>query len=154
MNLILWRHAEAEDTTPDLDRILTPRGRKQAAQMGAWLGKHLPDPCLVISSPARRTMQTAEALGRPVRADDRLAPECEVADHLEAIEWPEGPKASAGNVLLVGHQPTLGQLACRLMTGSERGWSVKKGAIWWFVVRDRGHGLEVTLRTVLGPDLA
>ncbi len=33
MDLLLWRHAEAEDGTPDLKRKLTPRGEKQARQM-------------------------------------------------------------------------------------------------------------------------
>ena len=37
MNLILWRHAEAEDTTPDLKRVLTKRGLKDAALMAQWL---------------------------------------------------------------------------------------------------------------------
>ena len=44
MDLILWRHAEAEDWQPDdahrgsdLDRALTARGEKQAARMAAWM---------------------------------------------------------------------------------------------------------------------
>ncbi|MEO7547467.1 MAG: histidine phosphatase family protein, partial [Ramlibacter sp.] len=40
MDLILWRHAEAEDAPEggdDLDRALTSRGEKQAARVAAWL---------------------------------------------------------------------------------------------------------------------
>ena len=40
MDLILWRHAQAEDTLPDLERQLTPLGRKQAARMAASLSSH------------------------------------------------------------------------------------------------------------------
>ena len=45
MDLILWRHAEAEEATDgmeDLARALTPKGEKQAARMGAWLDRQLP----------------------------------------------------------------------------------------------------------------
>ena len=37
MDLILWRHAEAEVGSDDLARRLTVRGAKQARQMAAWL---------------------------------------------------------------------------------------------------------------------
>ena len=42
MDLILWRHAEAFDLAEggtDLERMLTPRGEKQAARMAAWLDR-------------------------------------------------------------------------------------------------------------------
>ena len=54
-NLILWRHAEAEDlslTGADSDRALTKRGRKDAAKMAKWLHQHLPANTEVLSSPA------------------------------------------------------------------------------------------------------
>jgi phosphohistidine phosphatase len=37
MELILWRHAEAEDGIPDMARELTSKGKKQAKHMAAWL---------------------------------------------------------------------------------------------------------------------
>jgi phosphohistidine phosphatase len=46
MDLILWRHAEAFDLAEggtDLERMLTPRGEKQAARMAAWLDRQLPE---------------------------------------------------------------------------------------------------------------
>ena len=63
MDLLLWRHAEAEDGIPDLKRRLTARGEKQAAQMGEWLKKNAPKNLLVVASPALRCQQTARALG-------------------------------------------------------------------------------------------
>lgn len=66
MDLILWRHAEAEELgegMDDLTRALTPRGEKQAAKVAAWLDRQLPEGLRVIASPARRTEQTAAALG-------------------------------------------------------------------------------------------
>ena len=42
MELILWRHAEAEDGVPDGERALTKKGRKQARAVAAWLKPHSP----------------------------------------------------------------------------------------------------------------
>ena len=70
MDLILWRHAEAEphvtegDEAGDLKRALTPKGKRHAARVGAWLHRQLPDDLRVLSSPAKRCVQTVEALGR------------------------------------------------------------------------------------------
>ena len=66
MDLILWRHAEAEDADgeiSDLDRCLTRRGEKQAKRVARWLLEYLPDTRRILVSPARRTRQTADALG-------------------------------------------------------------------------------------------
>ncbi len=51
MDLILWRHAEAEDgdaTLPDHKRRLTPRGEKQAKKVARWLHQNLPRKCRVL----------------------------------------------------------------------------------------------------------
>lgn len=130
MNLILWRHAEAEDIAPDHrdeNRRLTERGRKQARAMADWLNQHLPDSTHILASPAVRTRQTAEALGRPFEIEPRLFTDADVAAHLAATGWDD----STRTILMVGHQPTLGQLAAQLMCGQPLPWSVKKGAIWW-----------------------
>ena len=42
MDLILWRHAEAEDGVPDLERRLTGKGRKQAERVAQWLLQRMP----------------------------------------------------------------------------------------------------------------
>src|SRR5687767_291721 len=57
MDLILWRHAEAEDGlpgAPDAGRELTARGRRQAMKMAGWLDRNLPSGCRILCSPARR----------------------------------------------------------------------------------------------------
>ena len=60
MDLILWRHAEAEEGGPDLERRLTARGHKHAARVAKWLLQRLPSKCTVIASPARRARQTGD----------------------------------------------------------------------------------------------
>ena len=59
MELILWRHAEAEMGEPDEGRALTAKGHKQAWKMAEWLDHNLPNSCKILVSPATRTVQTA-----------------------------------------------------------------------------------------------
>ena len=63
MELILWRHADAEDGSPDMARRLTKKGRKQAEHVAEWLEKRLPNDYVLISSPAVRAREMAEVLG-------------------------------------------------------------------------------------------
>jgi phosphohistidine phosphatase len=148
MDLILWRHAEAEDTTPDIDRELTGRGRKQASRMADWLNPRLPPDIRVLVSPAARTLQTAQALGREYERVPALAPGAGAEEVLAAVGWPD----AAYPVLVVGHQPTLGQVAMQLLTGQAGDLTVKKGGIWWFQGRARAGELQVVLRAVAAPD--
>ncbi len=150
MDLILWRHCEAEADGPDSGRRLTSKGVKQAERMGAWLDAHLPDTCRVLVSPADRAQQTAQALSRKFRTVPEIAPGAGVAALLLAANWPE----SREPVLVVGHQPTLGATASYLLSGEDAHWSVRKGAVWWLSNRDREGGTAVVLKVVLGPDFA
>lgn len=149
MNLILWRHAEAEPGADDMARALTHKGQRQADAMGQWLRQHLPEGTRILCSPAVRAVQTVQALGRPYELCPAIAPEQGEYALLSASGWPE-----SGDVLLVGHQPALGRLAALLLSGTESDWSVKKGAIWWFAHRVREGREQVVLHTVLGPGIA
>ncbi len=149
MDLILWRHAEAEDGLPDLERRLTPRGQKHAARVAAWLLQRLPAKFVVLASPARRAQETAQALGAALRTVPGLAPGAAVRDILAAAEWPDRKSA----VVVVGHQPDLGRTAAFLLSGSEAPWSLKKGAAWWLSSRTREDAAQVVVRAVVAPDL-
>jgi len=148
MDLILWRHCEAEPGEPDLGRRLTSKGLKQAERMAAWLDAHLPDTCRILVSPADRAQQTALALQRKFKTVAELGPGASVSAVLAAANWPE----SREPVLIVGHQPTLGAVASFLLSGEEAYWSVRKGAVWWLSNRVREDGAAVVLKTVIGPD--
>lgn len=149
MELILWRHAEAEDGLNDLARELTPKGRKQAAKLAAWLNARLPGECRILSSPAARALQTAQALNRKIETVPELAPGASVEAILKAAGWPGD---GDGSVLIAGHQPDLGAVAAHLL-GARGSFSIKKGGAWWFAGRGRGPGDEVALRAVIAPDL-
>ncbi|WGG48605.1 SixA phosphatase family protein [Rugamonas sp. DEMB1] len=152
MDLILWRHAEAEDAAAgetDLERALTVKGHKQARRMGQWLASQLPDSCKVLVSPALRTLETAEPLGRKFKIHADLAPGADPEDILRAANWP-GAKES---VLVIGHQPTLGQVAALLMTGEEMDWDIRKASAWWFAQREPGDPRSLYLKAVMSADL-
>jgi phosphohistidine phosphatase len=147
MELILWRHADAEDGAPDAERRLTGKGAKQAQQMAAWLKERLPKDALVLVSPARRAQETAQALARKFETRSELDTGTSPQEVLKAAGWPRGDRT----VVVVGHQPTLGDTAALLLGGRTGGWSVRKGAIWWFVRRGRDDA--TVLRAVMSPDL-
>jgi phosphohistidine phosphatase len=149
MDLILWRHADAEDGVPDMARALTPKGLKQAAQMARWLREHLPKDTRVLVSPATRAQQTARALTGEFEIERAIAPGASFASVLAKTGWPQ----AKGAVLVVGHQPTLGQVAAMLISGHPSDWIIKKGAIMWLTHRVRGEDHQVVLRATLSPEL-
>ncbi|AXE28987.1 histidine phosphatase family protein [Chromobacterium phragmitis] len=149
MDLILWRHAEAEDGIDDLARALTRRGQQHASLMASWLRQRLPDDYLLLASEARRSQQTAAYLAKSYEVLPELNPGAGVDEVLGAVAWPEAERP----VVLVGHQPYLGWLAARLMSEQQQMWSVKKGSVWWLNRRER-HGYEqVRLKLMLTPGM-
>jgi phosphohistidine phosphatase len=149
MELILWRHADAEEGERDMERKLTGKGRKQAARVAQWLQQRLPSKFTVISSPARRARETADALDVRYKISDRLAPGAQVGDLVEVAGWPK----HKGVVILVGHQPDFGRAAAAIVSGEPSDWSVKKGGLWWLDNRERDGESQVVVRAVIAPDL-
>lgn len=149
MDLILWRHAEAEAGAPDLERRLTLRGREDASRVAAWLRERLPADFVVLASPARRAQETAQALGVEPRTLPGLAPGAAVEAILEAAGWP----GRAGAVVVVGHQPDLGRAALRLAAGAAGDGAMQAGGLWWLSSRPRHDGAPALVRAVVAPDL-
>jgi phosphohistidine phosphatase len=151
MDLILWRHAEAEVAAAgvdDLQRALTAKGERQAERMAEWLNRRLTQSTRVLVSPALRCQQTAKALGRKFRTVAAIAPEASAEELLAAAGWPD----ASNPVLIVGHQPTLGLAAALMLTRVEQPWAVKKGAVWWLRHRPRSEDGEIVLQAVQAPD--
>lgn len=152
MDLLLWRHAEAEDGFPDAQRELTPRGVKQAKRMARWLRKRLPENVRILVSPTARTLQTAQALNLPFETTDAVGTGASAKQLLAAVGWPDGNGDPDSTVLVVGHQPTLGEVAAVLLTGREADWTIKKGAVWWFRSGLRGSRRQTALLAVMTPE--
>jgi phosphohistidine phosphatase len=148
MDLILWRHAEAQDSMPDMDRELTIKGKKQAEKIAAFLHQHLPPEARILVSPATRTRQTVAAYTEQYTLTPTIAPGASAHAILQAARWPNAD----GTVLIVGHQPTLGAVAALLLGSAEPSLSIKKGALWWFSRRERDDFAQTTLRLVITPD--
>ena len=144
MQLILWRHADAEDAEPDLERRLTAKGREDAAAVARWLLTRLPPDFELVASPAARAQQTAEALRKNMRTDKRLAPGASVDAILAAAGWP----SAAGTVVIVGHQPDFGRAVAYLLSGKAVEWPIKKAGFWWLSNKD-----PLVVKAVLSPDL-
>jgi phosphohistidine phosphatase len=147
MELILWRHADAESGIPDEERPLSPKGLKQAQRMAEWLKARLPKDAMMLVSPARRAQETARALTKKFEICVEVGTSATPGAVLQAANWPDADRA----VVVVGHQPTLGQVAALALSGNAAEWSIKKGAIWWLERRDRDR--ETLLRAVISPDL-
>jgi phosphohistidine phosphatase len=109
----------------------------------------LPVGVKVLVSPALRTEQTAKALDRKFKISPPLAPLSSVDQLLELVQWPHGK----GCVLVVGHQPTLGQTIARLLGLKESECAVKKGALWWLRYREREGDSQTVVVTVQSPEL-
>ena len=131
MDLILWRHAEAEEGSDDLLRPLTDKGRIQAQASAAWLQAHLPKQYQIWVSEALRSQQTAAYLSGPTHLVPSLNPNASAENMADLLRQ---AKADAA-LVWVGHQPWLGQLCAWLLNGqwsAQAYWSVKKSGFWWF----------------------
>jgi phosphohistidine phosphatase len=151
MELILWRHAEAAEGTPDEMRALTDKGRRQAERMAHFISGRLPPNTRILVSPALRAQQTVAALTTHFITAPNVGTHATPQTALAAAGWP----MAGGSVMLVGHQPWMGELASLLMTGQPDSsiiWSVKKGAIWWFSRREREGDYQTVLRLAISPD--
>jgi phosphohistidine phosphatase len=152
MDLILWRHAEAVDWQEgrdDLDRTLTARGYKQAMRMAQWLDRQLPETTRIFSSPARRCEDTVCRLDRKYKLSNDLLPDTDANIILETLQWPN-LKAS---VLIVGHQPMLGQIVAQLLGMKSAECAIRKGSVWWLRCRERDGLMQTVLVSVQSVDM-
>ncbi|WP_020166392.1 MULTISPECIES: phosphohistidine phosphatase SixA [Methylotenera] len=159
-NIIVWRHAEAEPADFELGenddaRQLTHKGQSQAKRMARWLKQHLPDETRMICSPAVRALQTAEALDDKIQLHDALKPSASLADVLAVLIQLQHQKNPPKNVLIVGHQPWMGQLVSYLFeqaeasagrANRENNTSIKKGAVWWLRLHSNDNHLTTNRR--------
>lgn len=146
MDLILWRHAEAEDSAMDHTRELTAKGVKQAEKVAVFLRQHLPGEHRILVSPATRTLQTVTALTNHFTLAPTIAPGSTAQAILRTARWPD----AGGTVLVVGHQPALGEVAAQLLGCNDYSLNIKKSALWWFSQRE--GSARITLRLVITPD--
>lgn len=152
MDLVLWRHAEAvelQEGCEDLDRTLTARGYKQAIRMAGWLDRQLPEGARILSSPACRCEDMVRRLDRKYKLSNDLLPESSASQLLQSLQWPN----TKGTVLVVGHQPMLGQMIAQLLELQASECAIRKGSVWWLRSRERDGQRQTVLVTVQSADM-
>ena len=100
-------------------------------------------------SPARRCEQTALAVGRKYKVRTELAPDAGPTRLLELVQWPH----AKWPMVVIGHQPTLGQTIAQLVGLQEAECAVKKGALWWLRHRERDNYTQTVVVTVQSPEV-
>jgi phosphohistidine phosphatase len=123
--LLLMRHAKSswsDEGLPDRERPLNERGEKAAPRMGKWLRKQGLLPDLVVSSDAKRAVQTAQAVIEAVGYGIawRQAPSLYAADIDAYYDVLRGVPDDAGTVLVVAHNPGTAEMVAALTGEDER----------------------------------
>ncbi|WP_338808993.1 histidine phosphatase family protein [Neisseria leonii] len=150
MNLILWRHAQAEYRDgPDLARLLTAHGHRQAEHTARWLRPLLPDGAEIWVSEAARSQQTAVYLNPEYAVSPLLNPDAAPENIMPLL----AAAAEKSTVIIVGHQPWIGALCACLLNGGTpaESWPVKKSGVWWFNVKHTPDGLHAKLKAAMTP---
>ncbi len=129
--LLILRHAKSDWSVAadDFDRPLKKRGKHNADQVGSWLFEQDILPDTIVSSPAKRTMQTVKRVAKQAGFDTvRINPNEKIylADLSDLLEVLSGIPSSAENVMLVGHNPGMDELL-EYLAGpvSDRTWDGK-----------------------------
>jgi phosphohistidine phosphatase len=126
LSLMLLRHAKAslaDAGQADLDRPLNERGRRAAGAVGRYMASHSLAPQLVLCSPSRRTRETWGLVAGKLPATPEVLVAAEIYDSgigtalMECLRHKAG---TAQSVLLVGHNPSIGELA-QTLTGTGSG---------------------------------
>ncbi|HUB09889.1 MAG TPA: histidine phosphatase family protein [Myxococcales bacterium] len=163
MRLVLVRHGDAEPelSAPiglgDHGRALTSLGRDQARDTARWLCELSPGGShQVWTSPLVRAVQTAELLaegwrGAPVAVAGALGTGQSVAAQLDLVA---GLPASNDVSALVGHEPSLSQLAAELLGLPGLPIAFEKGAALVLTTRGKGWTFEAYRAPMREPLLA
>ena len=103
----------------DFDRSLTEDGISRMRQVVAGLRRAMKvRPAAICSSPLRRTVQTAELISEGLDIPDLML--CDwLAPDGNPEEFRAARQSAPDAVILVGHQPGLGELASRMLTGTD-----------------------------------
>jgi phosphohistidine phosphatase len=134
MDLFLLRHGIAEEAGPgqsDWQRALTEEGRRKLRQVLQAASEAKVSPSLILTSPLRRTIETAE-LAREVLKSKAELVRCAALQPGTTVEkvWDEiRLYKDEPELLVVGHNPTFSDLAGYLLGSPTLQVDFKKGAL-------------------------
>lgn len=159
MQVYLLRHGIAEESSPggsDADRELTPEGRKKLRQVLEAASESGVAPTLILTSPLKRALQTAEIAGQvlgykePILRTKALAPGAGVEQVWDEIRVHRDEDA----ILLVGHNPLFSDLAAYFLGSKTAQIQFKKGSVMRVDFESFPAQPKGTLRWYLTPKLA
>jgi phosphohistidine phosphatase len=160
LEIYIFRHAEAGKSIParakDAERSLTAEGKEELEDVARALSRLKIRPDHIISSPLKRSRETASAVAKALKDRDRV----EIWDELK----PEGSKQELyrrlsklkpeSSVLCVGHEPYLTQTINEVM--GHQGASkilLRKCGLARLTIKTFSPKLEGELRWLLTPRL-
>ena len=157
MDLYILRHgiAESGGSRPDAERALTGEGRDKLRRVLDRAAKAGVSPSLILSSPLKRAIQTAEIAAEElgykgkIERIDALLPDAEPEDLWRLIRTHANEQA----VLLAGHEPMLSVTTAFLLGGGLR-VDFKKGALLYLEIDYFGARPQGTLKWMLTARLA
>jgi phosphohistidine phosphatase len=158
MELYLFRHGIAEDgkpLSPDSERALTEEGRRKVADVIRTAKRAGVDPSLIISSPYKRAVETAQiaAEGLHYKGDLVQTPALVPHGHPEKV-WSElRDYREETAILLAGHEPLLSHLVAYLLASPGLRVEMKKAALVRIDVESMGAAPHGVLRWMLYPKL-
>jgi phosphohistidine phosphatase len=122
--LMLLRHAKSDWTAPgkrDHDRTLNARGRESAPKMGAYMARHALVPDLIVASTAVRVSETLDLLLPAFEKAPKVVSERRVYEATPdtLLEIVKGTPQNAHSLLIVGHNPGMGELAALLIAAGD-----------------------------------
>lgn len=161
VHIYLLRHGNAEDGgpgLPDHERALTDDGWKRLRKAAVVWRRLVPTPDVILVSPLRRALQTAEVFAEAVAFTGEL----QVADALipngapsVALSMLEAEALShTGSVAVIGHEPHLGYLLGCLLTGHPRQSVAMKKGMLVAVETESSASMNATLRFALSQKIA
>lgn len=124
--LIVMRHAKTEQSaSSDRARRLTARGRSDALAAGRWLPANGCVPALVLVSPAARAAETASLVSGELapQPDVRRVDDLYGASAADVVEIVAATESAIRSVLVVGHNPTMAELAYGLQRDPADPWA-------------------------------
>jgi phosphohistidine phosphatase len=122
--LFLFRHAKTESSEPgqeDRSRVLIERGRRDAAKIGAYMASHALIPDRVVLSPAARSQESWKYMAGAMRPAPGAATMEQIYDATphDILGVIMGMPASAHAVMIVGHNPSLHEVALMLVASGD-----------------------------------
>jgi phosphohistidine phosphatase len=158
MQVYILRHGIAEDVKPggnDPDRALTNEGRKKLREVLRAAERADVVPSLIVTSPYLRAVQTAEVVievlgyANDLLRTEALIPSADPEDLWEEIRVHQGVM----QLMLVGHEPMLSQLAAFLLNSPSLMIDVKKGALLRIDIEQFGAQPHGVLKWMVVPKL-